>query len=631
MKTIKLSVLITFFVIGLSACLSEWAGDSATLVISLGEADRAVYNPYDSKTHDKLEYKIVLTSKIETLNFSLKGGSTFEVHVAPGDWNVWIVSYMDGDVYAAGSRNVTLKFGVNYESIDMYEAHLVKFVNYDGIPDQIVFHNGTVKGDNIEWYDYISYVEGYEREPLWYMDRSLETPFFPEYEITKSITLYRKLEWDGLFPHNLDNTLFAKIKYIESIAVNGGDYTIYVYDDGESFTDIYNFPPCNISCDGKTVSITLKGEYDYDYCTTIYSSSENEGSMFTIEAGVTLKLDNITLDGTFYEWYYRDDGYFYEDVPVVKVNNGGTLVMQENSFIKHEYIKDDPYPDCAKGVFVNGGTFIMNGGEISRNFAIQGGGVYVDAGGTFTMNGGEISNNEAKNSGGAVYVNNGTFTMKSGRIYNNYVNQYGTFQYDYYNGGGVYVADKGTFIMEDGEIYYNGTNGDNNDGGGVYVSYKGTFTMKDGKIYSNFVGICGYTPVYKGGGVYVAGTFTMEKGEIFYHKALLGGGVFVDNTGIFNMKGGNIYGNNADYYGGGVNVMMTGTFTKSGGTISGYGGYFDSNTIYYDNSDFIPNAVYVGYEDDEEYYPIISRNITAGPNDSLSYNGKTGLTTGVWK
>jgi hypothetical protein len=43
-------------------------------------------------------------------------------------------------------------------------------------------------------------------------------------------------------------------------------------------------------------------------------------------------------------------------------------------------------------VEVGGGTFIKNGGVISQNNSLSGGGVYVDEG-AFKKNGGEISNN----------------------------------------------------------------------------------------------------------------------------------------------------------------------------------------------------------------------------------------------
>ena len=92
------------------------------------------------------------------------------------------------------------------------------------------------------------------------------------------------------------------------------------------------------------------------------------GRVFTVQAGASLTLGaGITLTGT------NDRG------------NGGA-------------------------VYVNGGTFTMEGGTISGNTASNGGGVYVDAGGAFEMSGGEISGNTASSDGGGVYVDSGTFT-----------------------------------------------------------------------------------------------------------------------------------------------------------------------------------------------------------------------------
>ena len=82
------------------------------------------------------------------------------------------------------------------------------------------------------------------------------------------------------------------------------------------------------------------------------------------------------------------------------------------------------------GVFVDGfGTFEMSGGSITNNVLssyssfgfmslASGGGVYVN-GGSFTMTGGEISGNAAEFGGGGVCVCWGTFTMAGGMISGN--------------------------------------------------------------------------------------------------------------------------------------------------------------------------------------------------------------------
>lgn len=128
------------------------------------------------------------------------------------------------------------------------------------------------------------------------------------------------------------------------------------------------------------------------------------------------------------------------------------------------------------GVYVSGGTFIMEGGSICANkcsgSSSSGGGVYVASGGQFNMNGGTIGStsttyrNTAAKDGGGVYVaSGGTFTMNGGAIAANTATSG--------NGGGVCVASGGTFTMNGGTISNNtATSG---DGGGVYAD--GTFNV----------------------------------------------------------------------------------------------------------------------------------------------------------
>jgi hypothetical protein len=96
----------------------------------------------------------------------------------------------------------------------------------------------------------------------------------------------------------------------------------------------------------------------------------------------------------------------------------------------------------------------MNGGTISGNKVNstngEGGGVYNDSV-IFTMTGtSTISDNKAPN-GGGVYVNSGTFDIQGGTISGNtaYGNNPDTADG---NGGGVYVLS-GTFTMNGGAIY----------------------------------------------------------------------------------------------------------------------------------------------------------------------------------
>jgi fibronectin type 3 domain-containing protein len=170
---------------------------------------------------------------------------------------------------------------------------------------------------------------------------------------------------------------------------------------------------------GKTgVSITLKG---FGRERTVQLRSN--GAMFTVGSGITLTLEeNVTLVG-------RSSN----TASLVNVESGGILVMNERAKISGNNAADYI---TGGGVYV-GGTFTMNGGEISGNTAYCGGGVHVSSPSTFTMNGGEISGNAASYLGGGVYVSgpSTTFTMNGGEISGNTAS---------YCGGGVYV-NIGTF------------------------------------------------------------------------------------------------------------------------------------------------------------------------------------------
>jgi hypothetical protein len=274
-------------------------------------------------------------------------------------------------------------------------------------------------------------------------------------------------------------------------------------------------------------------------------------SVITVGDGVTLTLKNITFKGNGNK----------NEKALISVTAGGTLVLEDGAVITGH--KNNNVTPRGGGVYVGGGSFIMNGGEIRGNIGNGGSGVYVENG-TFTMNGGEISGNDrvGSSNGGAVYVKNGTFTMNNGVISGNTSN----------TGGGVFVSES-IFTMNNGEISGNKTiDGDSGgSGGGVFNQY-GTFTMNNGVISGNETG--GYS--CSGGGVLNQyGTFTMNNGAIRGNKITgdnrNGGGVYNTASGsTFTMNGGEISGNTitgANGKGGGVYGGTT--FTMYGGEISG--------------------------------------------------------------
>jgi hypothetical protein len=204
---------------------------------------------------------------------------------------------------------------------------------------------------------------------------------------------------------------------------------------------------------------------------------------------------------------------------------------------------DSDADNRVQGVYVGGSAsvFTMTGGEISGHFAkTAGGGVYVN-GGTFILSGGEVTGNTSDRfyGGGGVYVSNGTFVMNGGTVSGNKT-PLGPSGYAA-QGGGVLVTS-GTFTMEGGGIYNNTAP----DGGGVCMN-GGTFTMNGGKIYNNYT-TASVPSSAKGGGVlHNNGTFIMTGGEISGNSSTgVGGGVFVSG-GTAEMSGGTVSGNTAGY------------------------------------------------------------------------------------
>jgi uncharacterized repeat protein (TIGR02543 family) len=500
----------------------------------------------------------------------------------------------------------------------------------NNIPDQIVESGGTATRPANPTHSGHTFDN-------WYSDTDLTTMYNFSAPVTGNITLYAKWNFSGDIP---GNSLAAKLAWLQTNALSGLDYTVEVTADESIVPHTLSYG------DRNDITIILKG-IGANRTISLYST---KGSIFTVDSGVTLILENnITIEG-------RSSN----DNAIVVVYSDGTFIMNDGSTIT-----GNTAGFSGGGVSVDGGTFTMNGGEISGNTAVYtGGGVYVD-GGTFTMNGGKISGNTATDGGGGVYVG-GTFIMNGGEISGNTSSSGGGVCV----GGGTFTRSGGTFMMEGGKISSNTASGFySSSGGGVYVDGSwvdngvwvggGTFTMSGGEISGNTASSSSsdseYGDISQGGGVYVGGgTFTMSGGEISGNTAAYsssdsgydysdvgGGGVYVD-YGTFTMSGGEISGNTAqvtnsnnDVSGGGGVYMNGGTFTKTGGTITGYASDTVNGNVVKDGSGTVLNnrghavyAVTYYFGSSNERY----KETTIGPGVNLSFDGTANPPTwsGEW-
>gem|GEM_PF-6684101 len=244
----------------------------------------------------------------------------------------------------------------------------------------------------------------------------------------------------------------------------------------------------------------------------------------------------------------------------------------------------------------NGGSIYVTGAAtigaeespvtISGNTAQNGAGIYRNSTATFTLSHVTLSGNNASvaegtASGGAIYNAAGDSTLTSCALTGNTATTSGGGVYNASGtltvsggtigaengansaglGGGVYNA--GTLSVEGASICYNGTNGTitTTSGGGIYNSGTLTVTGTDAAISHNTAS--------SGGGVNSTGStadFTMSAGTVASNTAVNGAGVYNGAHSTFTMSGGSIASNTANTSGGGV--YNAGNFSLSEGLLS---------------------------------------------------------------
>jgi hypothetical protein len=579
-SSIKLSILTAFFIVmSLSGCLSNWQGDLAKIVISFDGAERVVDN--NANDTARLEHEVVLTNETETLNFNFKGNTIFEVYVAPGNWNVSVYSYLDGTIYASGSKDVILKSGKdNKEIITMHRANLAAKLDWlkdnavDGGEYTVKVNSNEIIGSG-NWLGYDDKkvtitMTGGGAVSLNDVDHDYL------FNIGKNVTLILE---------NITITIKSGLPTNHSPLVNVGVNGTLIMNDNSIITgnvsDGTRRPQRDYYYGGSGVFVGERGHFIMNGGTISNNKATERdvggGGVFIWRGTFEMKGGTITNNKAGY-----GGG--------VCVSERGEFTMTKGDILNNSNILDPTTNGPGGGVYVGQeGKFSMKNGTISGNTANGGGGVFVDRG-TFEIEGGTITGNKADYGGGVGVGGKGTFTMKAtGKIDNNTA---------IYCGGGVDVSE-GTFYMNGGDISNNKlSEGDGWTGGGVFVGGDGTFYMSGGKINNN---------------------------EAIDH----GGGVCV-NGGTFTMNGGTISGNKAKSSGGGVFLHINGIFTKTGGTIYGYPSSNNNNSNKVQDDSSMPNKghavrVYLGDDEEERY-----RDDDVLNTDNLSYDGRTNEFSGTW-
>ncbi len=360
---------------------------------------------------------------------------------------------------------------------------------------------------------------------------------------------------------------------------------------------------------GKSITITSKLDTDGTPLYTIYGSGNSR--MFQVgsasSGGGGLTLENITLDGN------GGTGVNVSTDGILTVNDGATIENCSSSSAN------------GAGVWLSasGAQLNINGGIITANAALNGGGVYAAGGSTVTVAGGAISGNTATNGGGIFVASSSTLTVQGGAISGNYANMSGTSGG---NGGGVY-ANAATVTLGDGAISGNYAT---TSGGGVYVNAT-DFTVAGGAVFGNTTdgygaGVCligtgtytmragtvgstdtndGNTAGTNGGGIFIGTnvTFEMTGGAVMGNTATASGGGMYANTGaVADITDGIISNNTTGGNGGGVAAAGTATVTVQADTVisgntaaNGGGVYANAATVSIEDGAIFGNTAATGY------------------------------------
>jgi len=316
-----------------------------------------------------------------------------------------------GDVrlYPIATGEGTFSWDISFpDNVARVEIVVTDLYGY-GIPSVDAINFDVLAGE-MEWVDYVELPAGRYRAIITLINNREERAV-----VSEVLHIYQNMG-SNFTEKFVDCHFVATVSLADQLArlrrsaQSGGNYTI------ELFEDEYISPAETALPTSRTnLRITLKGIGGVRNV----SLSAN-GVLFAIPLGVTLVLgENITLQGMASNTNH-----------LVRVNNGGTLIMNEGSKIAENQNITSTAADGGGGVRVNnGGVFILDGGEILGNSTTNtgtwfdspghGGGVRIESGGRFDMKSGTISGNTGQLGGGVHVQAGGEFRISGGVIYGN--------------------------------------------------------------------------------------------------------------------------------------------------------------------------------------------------------------------
>ena len=268
-------------------------------------------------------------------------------------------------------------------------------------------------------------------------------------------------------------------------------------------------------------------------------------------------------------------------------------------------------------VYVNGGNLTIDGAQIIRNSAVNGGAIYVGDGSVNFISGiigGSYENKNSAVDGGAIYVFAGGLIIGDGIIDESQIEI--SYNEASSNGGAIYIGSYGVSSVTNAKIISNSAN----NGGAVYVNVTGVIINEEFGTEINFVNtLFESNSAVDGGAVYVcSGLFktskdaAAEKGTIFNlnNASNDGGAIYVDKQGFIKLEDSEFTSNIATNNGG--SICYNGMNDGSSLTVSTLDDKFGTT----DSSSYLENL-----RTDEKVSSIFSSSIDGVSSQNSASNG----------
>lgn len=340
--------------------------------------------------------------------------------------------------------------------------------------------------------------EGHRNEPVKTFKRAVE--LLNTYPSSKAIVPMNPLTLSDIAQAANDGTAANGTKPTGNMTAGKGGKKTEVFRDGEGNV-VLDLGGKEIKRDQdlKTSIINVAGGEGLLIKNTVINGEERkaEEALLTVSKGASLTLDEGAVlkdNGRCSQTISLDDG---REVPYAEnekdiPQKGGAILSSGNVVINDGVLITNNQARSGGAIFAGEGSLTINGGKIEGNGAYPlaedfkgsgdtvkvstkhgyGGGVGLAGSCKAVMNGGNVSDNFALHSGGGIAVgasrfsgeiDNTSFVMNGGKLGGNYA---------YSHGGGLFVQCCANAEVFAGEIVNNKAIGDGGifAGGGIYVN-----------------------------------------------------------------------------------------------------------------------------------------------------------------